>query len=116
MYQELSMLNMTPSGTPGTSYERWPDGKATVSSLFLPPARSLPLFSTPARWMRRALDVWQAARERRRADRAFDQLDGATLKDIGVSRGESGSYWAEATGVVPATRRRLLHPHAGSRS
>ena len=46
------------------------------------------------------------AKSRARAD--FNSLDAATLRDLGVTRGEFASFWSEAAGELPLTRRRVL--------
>jgi uncharacterized protein YjiS (DUF1127 family) len=47
-------------------------------------------------------------RRRRRAARLeFQQLDARTLADLGVSRGEFDSCWAESHGLIEATRLRI---------
>jgi uncharacterized protein YjiS (DUF1127 family) len=49
--------------------------------------------------------------ERRRAAREhaeFAQLDERTLRDLGLTRDEYLSCAAEASGLVPSTRRRIL--------
>jgi uncharacterized protein YjiS (DUF1127 family) len=47
------------------------------------------------------------AAEHRRAHEAFNRLDEATLRDLGLSRGEFTSYWLEGCGALPPTRRRV---------
>jgi uncharacterized protein YjiS (DUF1127 family) len=49
---------------------------------------------------------WARARERRRTELALRQLDGHTLRDIGLTEGEISSVSAEAAGQVEATRVR----------
>ena len=49
--------------------------------------------------------------EQRRAARQraeFDQLDARALRDLGITRDEYLSYAAEARGIVPCTRQRIL--------
>ena len=41
------------------------------------------------------------------ARREFAQLDDSTLRDIGISRGEFDSYWAETHGQAEPTRARV---------
>ena len=43
------------------------------------------------------------------ARREFGNLDAATLRDLGMSRGEFDSYWAETHGLAEPTRRRAMH-------
>jgi uncharacterized protein YjiS (DUF1127 family) len=58
----------------------------------------------------RAAALWRAWAAHRQAvadERAFAQLDDATLRDLGMSRSEYGSYWAEAYGEADHTRLRV---------
>lgn len=56
--------------------------------------------------------IWRYAAARRE----FDRLDAQTLRDIGVSRAEFDSYWAEAHGLAEPTRVRVIRQlRAGSR-
>jgi uncharacterized protein YjiS (DUF1127 family) len=58
-----------------------------------------------AHWLRIALaEQRRAARERAE----FDRLDARTLRDLGMTRDEYLSYAAEARGMVPCTRQRIL--------
>ena len=41
------------------------------------------------------------------ARREFISIDAATLRDLGMSRGEFDSYWAETHGLAEPTRRRV---------
>lgn len=52
----------------------------------------------------------RAARARRLShmQATLAQLDDATLRDIGLRRSEVQSYWAEAEGLVPLTRRNVV--------
>ena len=47
------------------------------------------------------------------ARREFAQLDESTLRDIGVSRGEFDSYWAETHGRAEPTRMRVTQHISG---
>lgn len=61
-------------------------------------------------------DRWQQARQRVADQRALAQLDAATLRDLGMSRGEFGSYQAERERLIEATRQRVLNElRAGAR-
>jgi len=42
------------------------------------------------------------------ARREFSRLDASTLRDLGMSRGEFDSYWAETHGQAEQTRVRVL--------
>ena len=42
------------------------------------------------------------------ARREFNRLDASTLRDLGMTRGEFDSYWAEAHGQAQQTRQRVL--------
>ena len=58
-----------------------------------------------AHWLRIAYaEQRRAARERAE----FDRLDARTLRDLGMTRDEYLSYAAEARGIVPCTRQRIL--------
>jgi uncharacterized protein YjiS (DUF1127 family) len=38
----------------------------------------------------------------------FSRLDSGTLRDLGMSRGEFESYWAETHGTAEPTRERVI--------
>jgi uncharacterized protein YjiS (DUF1127 family) len=57
------------------------------------------------RSIRRSLaDSWRYSVARR----DFDAVDDTTLRDLGISRAEFDSYWAEAEGLVERTRLRVM--------
>ncbi len=58
-------------------------------------------------WRRRA-QAWRLQRRRRAQERRLPELDEATLRDLGLARGELLSYWAESERLVEATRLRVL--------
>lgn len=63
------------------------------------------------RYARRAVALLRLARRRSRHReqlRRLQQLDPATLRDLGLSSSEIGSLLAEATGRAPATRRQFV--------
>lgn len=63
------------------------------------------------RFARRAaalLRVLHRHARHRAARRQLQQLDAATLRDLGLARSEIGSVHAEATGLVAASRRRVV--------
>ena len=74
---------------------------------------TLPLAAGPSFAERTAAQLSRLAQrvrewnQRRREEEAFAQLSDATLRDLGMSRSEFGSYWFEAQGLVPQTRRRV---------
>jgi uncharacterized protein YjiS (DUF1127 family) len=41
------------------------------------------------------------------ARREFERVDDETLRDLGISRSEFDSYWAETHGEAEPTRRRV---------
>jgi uncharacterized protein YjiS (DUF1127 family) len=47
------------------------------------------------------------------ARREFDRLDDETLRDLGISRNEFDSYWAESQGLAEQTRVRVLRNTRG---
>lgn len=51
---------------------------------------------------------WQRARQLAADERSLAHLDAATLRDLGMSRSEFGSYQAERERLVEATRLRVL--------
>jgi len=51
--------------------------------------------------------AWRRARRLKRDESAFQRLDAAALRDLGMSFSEHASYWAEAEGLVPMTRERV---------
>ncbi|MBL8347031.1 MAG: DUF1127 domain-containing protein [Rubrivivax sp.] len=69
------------------------------------------LFARVLAWLAQAAErrgqQWARARERRLTEHALHQLDGHTLRDIGLSRSEISSMAAEAAGEVEATRSRV---------
>lgn len=72
----------------------------------------------PARELRRMLrallhelaGAWRYAAARRE----FERVDDHTLRDLGITRGEFDSYWAETQGWVEPTRRRVTREIRGS--
>lgn len=61
--------------------------------------------------------MMQRVAERRRyaaARREFERLDDATLRDLGISRNEFDSYWAESLGRAEQSRRRVMQHFHGS--
>jgi uncharacterized protein YjiS (DUF1127 family) len=42
------------------------------------------------------------------ARREFNRLDAGTLRDLGISRSEFDSYWAETHGLAEQTRVRVI--------
>jgi uncharacterized protein YjiS (DUF1127 family) len=57
------------------------------------------------------VDAWRDWRRMRRlaaTRRILESLSDATLRDIGFSRGESGSVASEVVGLVERTRWRLI--------
>lgn len=72
-------------------------------------AAASPSFAVRLRAARRALlqelgGIWRYAAARRE----FDRLDAQTLRDIGMSRTEFDSYWAESHGLAEPTRVRVI--------
>ena len=57
---------------------------------------------------RRVREARAKSRAMSRARAEFNSLDAATLRDLGVTRGEFASFWSEAAGELPLTRRRVL--------
>ena len=67
-----------------------------------------PLADRAIAFIERQLARLGEARQRRLDEEAFRRLDDATLRDLGIVRGEFGSYWAEThDGATPRTRRRV---------
>ncbi|MEP6772426.1 MAG: hypothetical protein ABI893_11645 [Polaromonas sp.] len=56
------------------------------------------------KWMREAA----ARREFAQASSAFAGLDASTIRDLGMSRSEFSSHWAETHGLAEQTRVRVL--------
>ena len=48
------------------------------------------------------------------ARREFNAVDPNTLRDLGISRGEFESYWAESHGLAEPTRVRVMRHIRGS--
>ena len=48
------------------------------------------------------------------ARREFERLDDASLRDLGISRNEFDSYWAESLGRAEQSRRRVMQHFHGS--
>ena len=53
--------------------------------------------------MQRFADRWHHAAARRE----FSSLDACTVRDLGMSRSEFDSYWAESHGLAEPTRARV---------
>lgn len=62
--------------------------------------------STLATLWRDIVSSWRHAVARSREQ----PIDDATLRDLGITRSELSSFEAEAAGLAPRTRLRLLHP------
>lgn len=56
----------------------------------------------------RLVDRWRRWRDEARQHAELAALDGATLRDLGLQRGEFGSLDAESRGLAACTRRRLV--------
>jgi uncharacterized protein YjiS (DUF1127 family) len=70
------------------------------------------LLAAPRALLHELAGIWRYAAARRE----FDRLDADALRDIGMSRAEFDSYWAEAHGLVEPTRTRVVRQlHARSR-
>ncbi|MCM2336784.1 MAG: hypothetical protein NDI66_08390 [Pseudomonas sp.] len=52
----------------------------------------------------RLADAWRHAA----AHREFNRLDAAALRDLGLTRSEFDSYWAETHGQAEPTRLRVI--------
>jgi uncharacterized protein YjiS (DUF1127 family) len=50
------------------------------------------------------------------ARREFNRVDENTLRDLGISRSEFDSYWAETHGMAERTRVRVMRQTRGSGS
>jgi uncharacterized protein YjiS (DUF1127 family) len=55
-----------------------------------------------------------ARRRHAAARREFQRLDDNALRDLGISRSEFDSYWAESLGQAERSRRRVMQHHHGS--
>ena len=58
----------------------------------------------------RAAGAWRHAAARRE----FHRLDDNALRDLGISRSEFDSYWAESHGLAERSRRRVMRDFHGS--
>ncbi len=61
--------------------------------------------------------LWHRAATARRyaaARREFARLDDHALRDLGISRDEFDSYWAESLGLAERSRRRVMQDFHGS--
>ena len=56
----------------------------------------------------RLIDEWRQRRQVRDTHIALQELDGATLRDLGLSRAELASLAGELHGDLSATRARAL--------
>lgn len=81
---------------------------STLVSTTRLPARRSERLSSLSGWWRAASEAWQLRRRQRAMERRLPALDEATLRDLGIARGELLSYWAESEGLVAATRERVL--------
>ena len=52
--------------------------------------------------------AWQRARRLRRDEADFRRIDAGTLRDLGMSPSEHVSFWAEAEGMAPLSRERVI--------
>jgi len=50
------------------------------------------------------------------ARREFNHVDANTLRDLGISRSEFDSYWAESQGLAEQTRVRVIEAGLSSRA
>lgn len=74
-------------------------------------SNALPLPARPASSLNRLAEMWRdAVRACRRALAApsHEAIDDLTLRDLGMSRSELGSYAAEASGRAELTRQRVI--------
>lgn len=62
------------------------------------------LHSTLRTFMRELAGAWRYAVARRE----FNRLDAGALRDLGMSRSEFDSYWAETHGLAEQTRLRVI--------
>ena len=58
----------------------------------------------------RAAGAWRYAAARCE----FQRLDDNALRDLGISRSEFDSYWAESLGLAERSRRRVMKDFHGS--
>jgi hypothetical protein len=86
---------------------------AEPTAATLPSAALLaPVFDRAVALARAAWRKWQERRRLDAARREFARLDPAALRDLGMHAGEFESYWAEAHGRAPQTRRRRIERFA----
>ena len=80
----------------------------------LSPARRLAaiLHAAFRAMLNRAAGAWRHAAARRE----FQRLDDNALRDLGISRSEFDSYWAESHGLAEQSRRRVMRDFHGSGS
>jgi hypothetical protein len=87
-----------------------------------PTPASKPAHATTSVWsrLRRSgtamVQKWLADMHSRAALAALEQLDAATLRDLGIHPSEFGSYAMESRGVLPITRRRVVNRQFPDRS
>ena len=77
-----------------------------MSTLTMPLRRDAQLLAAR---LRRFAERWRQRRAWLHTRRTIEQLDDATLRDIGVTRAEAPSIAAEAVGLVDASRVRVPH-------
>jgi uncharacterized protein YjiS (DUF1127 family) len=66
--------------------------------------------STLRAMCRELAGAWRYAAARRE----FNRVDQDTLRDLGISRSEFDSYWAETHGMAEPTRVRVMRQTRGS--
>lgn len=79
----------------------------SIMTLRLPPRAGIP-HPSPTLWQRLS-QAWNAVI----VHEGTDTLSEHTLRDIGLTRSELGSYQAEVEGLVEATRVRALMQRVG---
>ena len=71
------------------------------------------LAATLRRSLRALLHELAGAWRHAAARREFNRLDDNTLRDLGITRGEFDSYWAETHGLAEPTRVRVVRRGRG---
>jgi uncharacterized protein YjiS (DUF1127 family) len=87
-------------------------GRATSASTGFARRLAARLHASLRALSRELAGAWSYAAARRE----FERLDDSTLRDLGISRSEFDSYWAETHGLAEPTRVRVTQDRPGSGS
>lgn len=87
-------------------------GRAASASASLARRFATSIGASLRAWSHELAGAWRYGAARRE----FERLDDNTLRDLGISRSEFDSYWAETHGLAEPTRVRVTRDRRGSGS